>query len=249
MADHDNNDVLADDQTLCTEIDKKIADDEISTNNKKESDISLPTLFVTADKVGISIEDLGRSVAVKSKQDLENKKATTLNSGIEDVSGILATDTGGLGAPGLATIRIRGFGSAGTKVLLNGLTLDDPSATSGTFYTGIAYTNLSGIDKIEILKGSSGVLYGFDAQAGVVNLITKQPTQGLNNSFGFEGGANRTFIEKESSATVLDLVLGYNLTKDFEFYVKANNVLNEKYTEGGYTMPRGSVFSGIKLLL
>ena len=63
-----------------------------------------------------------------------------------------------------------------TLILIDGQPLIDPSSLGGA--VDLRLLSLDGIERIEILRGASSLLYGSDAVAGVINLITKQETDG-----------------------------------------------------------------------
>ncbi|MBK7617288.1 MAG: TonB-dependent receptor [Burkholderiales bacterium] len=83
------------------------------------------------------------------------------------------------GGPGANTIGLRGFSPTRTLVLLNGRRLA-PSGTRGS--VGAADLNIlpdSIVDRIEVLKDGASSIYGSDAVAGVVNIITKKNIDGI----------------------------------------------------------------------
>jgi outer membrane receptor protein involved in Fe transport len=83
------------------------------------------------------------------------------------------------GGPGANTLGLRGFGPTRSLVLLNGRRLA-PSGTRGS--VGAADLNTlpsSIVDRIEVLKDGASSIYGSDAVAGVVNVITKNKLDGI----------------------------------------------------------------------
>lgn len=83
------------------------------------------------------------------------------------------------GGPGANTIGLRGFGPTRSLVLLNGRRLA-PSGTRGS--VGAADLNTlpsSIVDRIEVLKDGASSIYGSDAVAGVINVITKNKLDGF----------------------------------------------------------------------
>lgn len=92
------------------------------------------------------------------------------------------------GGPGANTIGLRGFSPTRTLVLLNGRRMA-PSGTRGS--VGAADLNTlpdSIVDRIEVLKDGASSIYGSDAVAGVVNIITKKNIDG----FKVDGKATQT---------------------------------------------------------
>jgi vitamin B12 transporter len=152
-------------------------------------------LFITANRTETQIDDIGRSVEKISKKEIENLEVHTLTESVQDVSGVRMMDLGGPGAPGTTPVEIRGYGTKGTQILYNGLTLSDPSSISGSFESFFSYLNVDDIQSVEVMKGGAGVLYGSDAQGGVINMIPEKPVLGRNFKFTFEGGSYDTFTE------------------------------------------------------
>ena len=70
-------------------------------------------------------------------------------------------------------VYLRGSKSEYTLILLDGVPLSDPSGISGGAYD-LRMISLDHVERIEILKGSQSTLYGSDAVAGVINIITKK---------------------------------------------------------------------------
>ena len=95
----------------------------------------------------------------------------SLSQILNEQAGIIV---GGAGSnPGLnKSIFIEGAGGGYALILLDGVPLQDASSVNNRF--DIRNLTLESIDRIEIVKGSQSVLYGSDAIAGVINIITKK---------------------------------------------------------------------------
>lgn len=83
--------------------------------------------------------------------------------------------SGGQGNEGVATVNLRGLGSARTLVLLNGRR----QVSVSTFGVDISAVPNIAIERLEVLKDGAAALYGSDAIAGVVNFITRDDFEGL----------------------------------------------------------------------
>lgn len=106
---------------------------------------------------------------------LQGTAVTGGSSQINNAYGGFVTD----GGPGANTIGLRGFSPTRSLVLLNGRRLA-PSGTRGS--VGAADLNVlpgSIVDRIEVLKDGSSSIYGSDAVAGVINIITKRNLEGI----------------------------------------------------------------------
>jgi len=144
----------------------------------------------TADKVG------GTSYTVITKDDLAAKQDTTVAKALKDVPGLNVVSNGG---PGTTTsIFLRGADSKNTLVLVDGVVYNDPS--SATRSANLANLTTDNIERIEIVRGPMSVLYGSNATAGVVNIITKDGQGPPKSRFGIEGGSYNTWKEFADSS-------------------------------------------------
>lgn len=84
-----------------------------------------------------------------------------------------------------STVSLRGMGSEYTLVLLDGRRITPSGALSGSA-ANINMIPTSAIDRIEILREGAAAIYGSDAIAGVINIITKKDQQGGSITIGFE---------------------------------------------------------------
>jgi outer membrane receptor protein involved in Fe transport len=106
---------------------------------------------------------------------LQSTAVTAGGGQINNAFGGFVTD----GGPGANTLGLRGLGPSRTLILLNGRRLA-PAGTRGA--VGSADLNVlpnAVIDRIEILKDGASSIYGSDAVAGVVNIITRRNIQGV----------------------------------------------------------------------
>jgi vitamin B12 transporter len=80
--------------------------------------------------------------------------------------------------------------SGSVLVLLDGMRLNDPSTTNGTALLNTLTT--TNIEQIEIVKGGSSSIWGSNASAGVINIITKQPKEGVHGALALSYGSYNT---------------------------------------------------------
>lgn len=107
------------------------------------------------------------------------------------------------GTAGRATINLRGLGSGRNLVLLNGRRIT-PSSTSGVVDTQTIPTSL--IERIDIITGGASAVYGSDAIAGAVNIVTKQNFEGVDLQI-----TNSTTGDRDADTDHISLTLGSNL--------------------------------------
>ena len=105
-------------------------------------------------------------------------------------------------AAGTANFNLRGLGLSSTLVLLNGrrLVQTATASTDGSNFVDINTIPVSAIERIEILKGGASAIYGSDAVAGVVNIITRKKMNGFEAQIG--GQTTDNFDQREWDAAL-----------------------------------------------
>ncbi len=127
----------------------------------------LPELVVTATGDATPRALLPQSITVLDGADLRSRGVNLLLEALQEVPGAQVVRTGSIG--GTTSVFLRGGNSNFVKVMLDGVPLNDPG---GRFDFG-SFT-LENIDRIEVVRGPSSVLYGSDAVSGVIHLFTRE---------------------------------------------------------------------------
>ncbi len=157
---------------------------DISSNGESISD----TIVVTANRTERAISQVGESVSVIGEEEIVNRQPSDVLDILRTVPGITFNRNGGIGTN--AGVSIRGAESDQTVVLIDGVKLNDPASTGGGFNFGPML--VGNIARVEVVRGSQSVLYGSQAIGGVVNLITREPTDNLAAFARAEYGARDT---------------------------------------------------------
>lgn len=130
-------------------------------------------VVITAPRFPEDVRRLPASVTVITRQDIARSAARTIPELLSAEAGITVKDFYGNNAAA-TSIDLRGFGITGTQntlILLDGRRLNDFDL-SGVQWSAVP---VSGIDRIEIVRGSGAVLYGDNASAGMINIVTRSP--------------------------------------------------------------------------
>jgi vitamin B12 transporter len=143
---------------------------------------TLPPVFVTATRTETPLDQVTTSASVITATDIQAKHAETVLEALRDVPGLDVVQTGSRGAG--TTISIRGSESDHVLVLIDGVEVN--STTAGAF--NFAHLTTENIERIEILRGAGGTLYGSQAIGGVINIITKKGQGPLQLGLSAEGG-------------------------------------------------------------
>lgn len=136
-------------------------------------------VIVSATRSEQSNIDVPAAIIVIDAAEIERSGAQSLPDLLRSRAGIQVQDVVGAGSRG-ATLIMRGFGSNAannTLILLDGQKLNTPSLAA----PDLSSIGLADIDRVEIIQGSAGVLFGDQATGGVINIITKQPKQRSGN--------------------------------------------------------------------
>lgn len=172
---------------------------------ENEQEFTLDPMVITATRTEKRDVDVPASTTILSNQDLKNTGAQNLQVALGRVPGLIyKTFSPGGGAMGTMAneIAIRGV-SNGTLVMLNGT----PMNLRGKYF--LDAIPVENVERVEIVKGGAGVLYGSEAMGGVINIITKKEfTNSVSVGYGNYGQ------QKYSASVGTDKVnVGYNLEK------------------------------------
>ncbi len=123
-------------------------------------------IVVTAAKIQQYAQDTIEDVTVITEEDIEKSGAHTLNDVINSIPGLSYI---GRSVGSAEPLQMNGFTDEYVKILVDGVAV----SRSGNANI-LEQMTLDNIDHIEVLSGSSSALYGSDAIAGVINIITKK---------------------------------------------------------------------------
>ncbi|MCP4132998.1 MAG: TonB-dependent receptor [bacterium] len=175
----------------------------------------LGATVTTASRSARSIRDLPVTIHVITRKEILNNNYVTLVDALKDYAGIRVSQPGS-GIEG-ETFTMRGlFGNYYTKFLVNGMPIT-PSVVSGLPIGD--QINMKNVDRIEIINGPASALYGADAVAGVINIITFAPKENMvrvetrnkidtHGNFGTYNNAYAAFSVGEDESRVQFIVYG-----------------------------------------
>ncbi len=151
-------------------------------------------MVVSATGSEISIAQVGASVSLIDNQDIQVQNKLDVLENLRQVSGAQIVQTSQRG--GTTSLFIRGGESSFNKIMIDGV----PSNAIGGGFDFAQLSN-SGVQSVEVLKGSNSVLFGADALAGVVNITTQRGMSSIPElKFSADGGNFGTHNEAASLA-------------------------------------------------
>ncbi|HMU46659.1 MAG TPA: TonB-dependent receptor [Chitinophagaceae bacterium] len=131
----------------------------------------LNRVIVTALKTEQRLSTTGKVVNIITRFDLEQNSGKTISELLNSVSGISINGANNnLGTN--QTVNIRGASAGNALILIDGVPVNDPSVITNYFDLNLLAPEQ--VERIEILKGGQSTLYGSDAVAGVINIITRR---------------------------------------------------------------------------
>ena len=156
----------------------------------------LDEVVVTPTKSQVKQSQTGKVVDVITQEQLQKSYGKSLGEVLNEQPGMIINGAdNNLGTN--QTVYTRGASSANTLILLDGVPLYDASGISSEF--DLNNFALDNIERIEILKGTQSTLYGSDAVAGVINIITKKSgKKPFNFNFDHSLGSYDTYRDAVS---------------------------------------------------
>lgn len=195
----------------------------------EEDVVFLEEIVVTAQKREQSVQDVPIAVSVLSAEKIESAHAV----GFESLQQLIPSVSFRKGNTNRnSAVVIRGIGTISFS------TAAEPSVSTvvdGVVLgrSGQAFTDLYDLERLEVLRGPQGTLFGKNASAGVVNLTTKRPTEELSGSIDVSAFEDNEYRIKGRVSGALSENVRASITAfkgDFDGYI--NNVFNGDTIQG-----------------
>jgi iron complex outermembrane recepter protein len=155
-------------------------------------------------KTDTPLRDVPQSIQVVKRSVIEDQQATTLTQALQNVSNVQQSNTGGNRAETFVT---RGFSSNNYAI--------DGSVLNATGSRPEVNPDLAGVERVEVLKGPASVLYGRGEPGGLINIVTRRPTDVPSaeattqiGSYGFRRGEATASGPLNEDATLTGRITG-----------------------------------------
>ena len=164
----------------------------------------LDEVIVSSPRIELSMGQQSRSVITITAKEIAESGANTLIDVLSDVAGIELRSRGAQDVQ--SDIYIRGGGFDQVLLLIDGIKVDNPQTGHHTLN---AILPIEMIERVEVLKGAAGRVYGQNAFSGAINIVTKTPsTEDLKvtlsgGSFDYQKAALFATDQRESSSHTL----------------------------------------------
>ena len=188
---------IANETQSAVDIEAKMTPKEFASSEEETPPLELVPVVVVSKKIKekksevyttskslANITNVTDNVSIITSEELSLKGITSVTEALSTISGISITSSGSLGTT--QSIFMQGMTNKYTLLMVDGVRYNDPSNTSGAEFNHLL---IGDIDRIEIIKGSQSGVWGADAAAGVINIITKNAPNGTHGSVGAEVGS------------------------------------------------------------
>ena len=199
------------------QIDADDSSRELHTFRLKQQRYESPSMVVTATRSRRDIEDVPEPVSVISDKEIQTSGSTRLSEILSEQTGLTLSSDHGTG------IQVQGFSSDYTKIMIDGQPLI--GRTAGTL--NLDRISVGNVKQVEMVKGPSSALWGSDALAGVINVITKKGQRPLEIGVNSRYATNNTWD------------VGLNLSTNKNEWTQ--NVYLNRNSSGGYRLNPNSI--------
>jgi len=213
----------------------------VAQSSNAFADENIEEVIVTASKRSENLQDLAMSVQAITAAELDLKNI----KGLDDIANLSPAVTLDAGGPGNSTFYIRGvsdggFGNPSGAASTTALYLDDQPLTT------IGQTpdlHVFDVERVEILSGPQGTLYGSSSTSGNIKIITKKPdVSSLDFGFDVDYGSITDGTHDQSLEAYINMPLGTNTAIRLSAYDLTdggwidNELSSKTFTNSGVTI-------------
>lgn len=203
----------------------------------------IPDVTVSASRTEQSTLATPAAIRIINREEIRRSGATHITQVLRARGGVQINDLYGDGSR--ASVGMRGFNetaSSNTLILIDGRRLNNPDIASPDLNS----ISLDDVERIEIVRGSAGVLFGDQAVGGVINIITLKPDQ-QQHKIKLSAGSYNNRMFHGATSRALDNGLNYRLSLDAQESDNYREHNESSYLNGfarlGYEYSAGSVFA------
>lgn len=168
--------------------------DSVTVRTARE--LTLSEVCVTGSRAPLTRSQAARMVTVLERGDIDRAPVQSVNDLLKYVAGVDVRQRGPIGAQ--TDISVRGGTNEQITILLNGINICDPQAGHNAFDLPV---DLSEIERIEVLEGPAGRVYGTSSLVGAINIVTRPADNSSvgarveGGSFGYAAAAARANVK------------------------------------------------------
>ncbi len=193
----------------------------LTAQQKNDSIEQLNEVVVTATKFAIKKELVGKIIYQITPEEIEHQKGKSVANILDNIAGI--TINGANSSAGKdKSIYIRGGRDRHVIVLIDGVSVSDPSGVNTTF--DLRLLSLNQIESIEVMNGAASTLYGSGAATGVINIKLKQPVdKPISLDYEISAGTNNSQNDTKLDFNDFNQNITFNgIVKKFSYLASGN---------------------------
>lgn len=152
-----------------------------SADASRENDVE--DITITGTRTPTLKSEIPGGVSVLTAADLEIRQIVRVIDALKALPGVSVARAG---TGGLTQLRLRGAEANHVLVLIDGVEANDPSAADDYQYEHLSVTE---IERIELIRGGQSAMWGSDALAGVINIVTRKGSEGFSGAVRSEAGS------------------------------------------------------------
>lgn len=193
----------------------------LTAQQKNDSIEHLNEVVVTATKFAIKKELVGKIIYQVTPEEIEHQKGKSVADILDNIAGI--TINGSNSSAGKdKSIFIRGGRDRHVIVLIDGVSVSDPSGVNATF--DLRLLSLNQIESIEVMNGAASTLYGSGAATGVINIKLKRPVdKPISMDYEISAGTNNSQNDSKLNLNDFNQNISINgIVKKFSYLASGN---------------------------
>lgn len=167
-------------------------------------------------KSNLTIMETPQPIAIVTHEIIEQQQAKQLSDVLQNVNGVYVTSSRGNSQDSFGG---RGFALGNDNIFKNGTRVN-----SGIF------PEVSGLERVEVLKGANAMLFGNAAAGGIINMITKKPKFNFGGNIGLNGGSWNSYKPTIDVYGPLSKNIAFRVNGAYEYAESFRDVVqSEKY--------------------
>ena len=165
-------------------------------------------------KANLSVMETPQTIAIVTHEIIEQQQAKQLSDVLQNVNGVYIQSSRGNSQDSFGG---RGFSMGNDNMYKNG----------GRMNTGV-FPEVSGLERVEVLKGANAMLYGNTSAGGIINLITKKPRFNFGGSIGMSAGSWDSYKPTIDIYGPLSSTVAYRVNGSYEYANSFRDNVNSK---------------------
>ncbi|MBT7958231.1 MAG: TonB-dependent receptor [Akkermansiaceae bacterium] len=197
--------------------------------SESQLDANLEETTILANRSLTDLSKVGSSVTVLDVGLLEREGILSVDQALKFVPGAISESTGGQNGT-ISSLFLRGTATQHAHLRVDGMRLSGANISSGNFLGG---SGISGLSRIEILRGPQSALYGGDSIGGVIGLYSRRGTGDPSGRIFLEAGSHQShratlYLQGELDRLAYAISIGYQQTD--------NDLPNNRFIQHGQSI-------------